>query len=171
MRAHILSFVAERESRRGSWTVRLGGKEKAPKGEAMAGGMDVHKNRYVEEWAAARENLEKTFRFNRRTLTLATIFGIVVPYVTYRGIVAEFVSFVPSRPLPHWTFYFFTLSWIYLQLSVVQEWKSKLKSDSETREFQNSLVLFYRFLLLRGFTFFFLMCNITRVLWSYPTFL
>ncbi|KAH9531502.1 hypothetical protein CY35_19G041600 [Sphagnum magellanicum] len=56
----------------------------------MAGGMDVHKNRYVEEWAAARENLEKTFRFNRRTLTLATIFGIVVPYVTYRGIVAEF---------------------------------------------------------------------------------
>jgi hypothetical protein len=50
---------------------------------------------------SARENLEKTFRFNRRTLTLATIFGIVVPYVTYRGIVAEFVSFVRSLPLPH----------------------------------------------------------------------
>ncbi|CAK9219389.1 unnamed protein product [Sphagnum troendelagicum] len=56
----------------------------------MAGGMEVHKNRYVEDWGTARENLEKTFRFNRRTLTLAIIFGIAVPYVTYRGIVAEF---------------------------------------------------------------------------------
>ncbi len=64
----------------------------------MAGGMEVHKNRYVEDWGAARENLEKTFRFNRRTLPLAIIFGIAVPYVTYRGIVADFVSLVSSLP-------------------------------------------------------------------------
>jgi hypothetical protein len=70
--------------------------------------MEVHKNRYVEDWGAARENLEKTFRFNRRTLPLAIIFGIAVPYVTYRGIVADFVSLVsslpsslPKPPFPH----------------------------------------------------------------------
>lgn len=82
----------------------------------MAGGMEVHKNRYVEDWGTARENLEKTFRFNRRTLPLAIIFGLAVPYVTYRGIVADFVSLVSSLPpslpkppfshfccLPHWS--------------------------------------------------------------------
>lgn len=58
----------------------------------MAGGMDVHRNKYIEEWGTARENLEKTFRFSRRNITLAVIFGIAVPYITYQGITGEFVS-------------------------------------------------------------------------------
>lgn len=84
----------------------------------MAGGMEVHKNRYVEDWGTARENLEKTFRFNRRTLPLAIIFGIAVPYVTYRGIVADFVSLVsslpPSLPKPPFPHFCCLLHWSQL---------------------------------------------------------
>ncbi|KAG0615048.1 hypothetical protein M758_5G010400 [Ceratodon purpureus] len=57
---------------------------------AMAGGMDLHKNVHIENWGAARENLEKTFRFTRRNITLALIFGIAVPFVTYQGVTGEF---------------------------------------------------------------------------------
>jgi hypothetical protein len=35
---------------------------------AMAGGMEVNKNKYIEEWGTARENLEKNFRWTRRNL-------------------------------------------------------------------------------------------------------
>lgn len=66
--------------------------------DEMAGGMEVHGNKFVEEWGSARENLEKTFRFTRRNITLALVFGIAVPYITYQGVVGEFVSgFLPSR--------------------------------------------------------------------------
>lgn len=58
----------------------------------MAGGMDLHKNPHIEEWATKRENLEKTFRFNRRTLSLFLVFGVALPVVIYRGSIAEFVS-------------------------------------------------------------------------------
>ena len=62
------------------------------RGVEMAGGLDVHKNKYVEDWGTARENLEKSFRFTRKNVTLALIFGIAVPFITYKGITGEFVS-------------------------------------------------------------------------------
>lgn len=68
----------------------------------MAGGLDVHKNKYVEDWGTARENLEKSFRFTRKNITLALIFGIAVPFITYKGITGEFVS-----------------TWVVLNLSVL----------------------------------------------------
>ncbi|KAJ7531310.1 hypothetical protein O6H91_14G039700 [Diphasiastrum complanatum] len=56
----------------------------------MAGGMEVKKNVHVEEWGAHRENLEKFFRFNRRTIGYGVFFGIAVPLILYKGIVMEF---------------------------------------------------------------------------------
>ncbi|KAL2652543.1 hypothetical protein R1flu_020671 [Riccia fluitans] len=56
----------------------------------MAGGMDVHKNKFIEQWATNRENLEYVFRFNRRTVPICVFFGMIVPFVTYQGITAEF---------------------------------------------------------------------------------
>eukprot|EP00897_Mesotaenium_endlicherianum_P001265 jgi/Mesen1/1166/ME000124S00203 len=56
----------------------------------MAGGLDVHKNKFVEEWGARRENLEKAFRFNRKTLPIVLTFGVAVPYLVYKGCIAEF---------------------------------------------------------------------------------
>lgn len=58
----------------------------------MAGGMSVTKNKYVEDWGTMRENLEKRFKFNRKTLPLAIIFGVTLPILIYRGSVGEFVS-------------------------------------------------------------------------------
>ena len=57
----------------------------------MAGGMDVHTNKHVEAWGHMRENLEKTFRFNRKTLPLALVFGVATPLALYALTVAEFV--------------------------------------------------------------------------------
>ncbi|RVW15726.1 putative ribonuclease H protein [Vitis vinifera] len=57
----------------------------------MGGGMEAHKNKFIEEWGAARENLEYNFRWTRRNLVLAGIFGVAVPILVYRGIVKEFV--------------------------------------------------------------------------------
>ncbi|CAI7747672.1 unnamed protein product [Closterium sp. NIES-53] len=57
---------------------------------AMAGGLDVHKNKYIEDWGTRRENLEKIFRFNRRTLSIAALAIVVLPVVVYRGTIAEF---------------------------------------------------------------------------------
>lgn len=53
--------------------------------------MEAHKNKFIEEWGAARENLEYNFRWTRRNLVLAGIFGVAVPILVYRGIVKEFV--------------------------------------------------------------------------------
>lgn len=57
----------------------------------MGGGMEANKNRWVEEWGAARENLEHNFRWTRRNFAIIGIFGIVVPVLVYKGIVREFV--------------------------------------------------------------------------------
>lgn len=57
----------------------------------MAGGMEANKNRFIEEWGAARENLEYNFRWTRRNLALVGIFGIAIPVFIYKGIVKEFV--------------------------------------------------------------------------------
>ncbi|EYU29632.1 hypothetical protein MIMGU_mgv1a017385mg [Erythranthe guttata] len=59
----------------------------------MGGGMEMRKNHWIEEWATARENLEHHFRWTRRNLALAGIFGIAVPVLVYKGIVKDFVSF------------------------------------------------------------------------------
>ena len=59
----------------------------------MAGGMDVKKNHFIEDYGARRENLEKVFRFNGRTLTMSLAFGVAIPVLVYMASVAEFVSF------------------------------------------------------------------------------
>ncbi|XP_024048017.1 uncharacterized protein LOC18055512 isoform X1 [Citrus clementina] len=56
----------------------------------MGGGMEANKNRFIEEWGAARENLEHNFRWTRRNLALVGLFGIAVPVFIYKGIVKEF---------------------------------------------------------------------------------
>lgn len=58
----------------------------------MGGGMEYNKNKWIEEWGAARENLELNFRWSRRNLALVGIFGIAIPVLIYKGIVKEFVS-------------------------------------------------------------------------------
>ncbi|KAA0058164.1 Pre T-cell antigen receptor alpha [Cucumis melo var. makuwa] len=57
----------------------------------MGGGMGAHKNKFIEDWSTARENLEYNFRWTRRNLAIVGIFGIAVPYLVYKGIVREFV--------------------------------------------------------------------------------
>jgi hypothetical protein len=62
----------------------------------MGGGMEVNKNKWIEEWNAGRENLELNFRFTRRSLAIIGLFGLAVPILVYKGIVREFVSFPPD---------------------------------------------------------------------------
>lgn len=57
----------------------------------MGGGMEAHKNRFIEDWGTARENLEHNFRWTRRNFALVGIFGIALPLLVYKGIVREFV--------------------------------------------------------------------------------
>lgn len=54
--------------------------------------MDVNKNKYIEDWNLARENLEHNFRWTRRNFAIVGIFGIAVPVLIYKGIVREFVK-------------------------------------------------------------------------------
>ncbi|KAI9198783.1 hypothetical protein LWI28_022062 [Acer negundo] len=56
----------------------------------MGGGMEANKNRFIEEWGSARENLEHNFRWTRRNFALIGIFGIAIPIFVYKGIVKEF---------------------------------------------------------------------------------
>uniref|UniRef100_A0A0D3EU16 Uncharacterized protein n=1 Tax=Oryza barthii TaxID=65489 RepID=A0A0D3EU16_9ORYZ len=56
----------------------------------MGGGMEVHKNKWIEEWNAGRENLEFNFRWTRRSLAVVGLFGLAVPILVYKGIVREF---------------------------------------------------------------------------------
>jgi hypothetical protein len=61
-------------------------------------------NKFVEANGAAREVLEKGFRFTPRNLGIFAVFGIAVPVIIYKGCVNEFVraqeigfpSFFPS---------------------------------------------------------------------------
>ncbi|KAG5037603.1 hypothetical protein JHK82_018416 [Glycine max] len=61
----------------------------------MGGGMEANKNKFIEDWGTARENLEFNFRWTRRNLALVGIFGIAIPVLVYKGIVREFD---PVRP-------------------------------------------------------------------------
>ncbi|CAL0323155.1 unnamed protein product [Lupinus luteus] len=56
----------------------------------MAGGMEVRKNKHIEDWGTARENLELNFRWTRRNLALFGIFAIALPCLVYKGVVREF---------------------------------------------------------------------------------
>ncbi|KAK8601446.1 hypothetical protein V6N13_058846 [Hibiscus sabdariffa] len=56
----------------------------------MGGGMEANKNRFIEDWSSARENLEHNFRWTRRNFALVGIFGIAIPVLVYKGIVREF---------------------------------------------------------------------------------
>ena len=53
--------------------------------------MEAQKNRFIEDWGSARENLEHNFRWTRRNFALVGIFGIAIPLLVYKGIVREFV--------------------------------------------------------------------------------
>lgn len=59
--------------------------------------MEANKNKFIEDWGTARENLEFNFRWTRRNLALVGIFGIAIPVLVYKGIVREFVS--PLSPI------------------------------------------------------------------------
>jgi len=58
----------------------------------MGGGMETNKNKFIEDWGSARENLEHNFRWTRRNFALIGIFGIALPIIVYKGIVKDFVS-------------------------------------------------------------------------------
>lgn len=60
--------------------------------------MEANKNRFIEEWGAARETLEHNFRWTRRNLALVGLFGIAVPVFIYKGIVKEFVISLSRFP-------------------------------------------------------------------------
>ncbi|KAL0308327.1 UNVERIFIED_CONTAM: hypothetical protein Sradi_5775000 [Sesamum radiatum] len=78
----------------------------------MGGGMEANKNRWIEDWSTARENLELNFRWTRRNLALVGIFGVAVPILVYKGIVKEFVVFLPHflyDDIPWFSFYFIYL--------------------------------------------------------------
>lgn len=64
----------------------------------MGGGMETNKNRFIEDWSSARENLEHNFRWTRRNLALVGIFGIAIPVLVYKGIVREFVFSLLPHP-------------------------------------------------------------------------
>lgn len=64
--------------------------EESSSSSKMGGGMEAKKNKYIEDWGTARENLEHNFRWSRRNLLLVGIFGIALPVLVYKGIVKEF---------------------------------------------------------------------------------
>ncbi|WZZ39638.1 hypothetical protein YC2023_035897 [Brassica napus] len=57
----------------------------------MGGGMETNKNKFIEDWGSARENLEHNFRWTRRNFALIGIFGIALPIIVYKGIVKDFI--------------------------------------------------------------------------------
>ncbi|CAF2096371.1 unnamed protein product [Brassica napus] len=57
----------------------------------MGGGMETNKNKFIEDWGSARENLEHNFRWTRRNFALTGIFGIALPILVYKGVVKDFI--------------------------------------------------------------------------------
>jgi len=52
--------------------------------QRFAGDLPVKTNKYVEDLATKRENIEHEFKWNSRTLTNIAIFAGVVPFVIYK---------------------------------------------------------------------------------------
>ncbi|GMQ06769.1 hypothetical protein CsSME_00051221 [Camellia sinensis var. sinensis] len=67
----------------------------------MGGGMETNKNRFIEEWGSARENLELNFRWTRRNFALVGLFGIAIPILVYKGIVRDFHMQDDDAGRPH----------------------------------------------------------------------
>eukprot|EP00740_Mantoniella_antarctica_P024962 CAMPEP_0198678486 /NCGR_PEP_ID=MMETSP1468-20131203/953_1 /TAXON_ID=1461545 /ORGANISM="Mantoniella sp, Strain CCMP1436" /LENGTH=77 /DNA_ID=CAMNT_0044415921 /DNA_START=60 /DNA_END=293 /DNA_ORIENTATION=- len=51
---------------------------------------DVKQNAFIEANGYAREVVEKTFRLSPKSIGIAAIFGVAVPFLIYKGIVMEF---------------------------------------------------------------------------------
>jgi hypothetical protein len=51
----------------------------------------IHTNRFIESHGAAREVIERTFKFTPRSIGLIAVFGVFVPVLIYRGAVKDFV--------------------------------------------------------------------------------
>ncbi|KAG6431586.1 hypothetical protein SASPL_109665 [Salvia splendens] len=88
----------------------------------MGGGMETNKNRWIEDWATNRENLEHHFRWTRRNLALVGIFGVAVPILVYKGVVKEFElvgNITPFIVFGSWTSCPFTSEGVHWTLSVV----------------------------------------------------
>lgn len=79
----------------------------------MGGGMEANKNKWIEEWGSARENLEHNFRWTRRNFALVGIFGIALPVLVYKGIVKEFV------PLSLYIYVYIVYFHLFILLSIV----------------------------------------------------
>ena len=54
-------------------------------------------NVHIETWGAARENIEHSFRFNKRTMAVVALAGLAFPYVVYQVTKMEQVR---PRPPP-----------------------------------------------------------------------
>lgn len=52
--------------------------------------LPTHKNPYVEAWYDAREDMEMTATITGPMLAKGFFWGLLLPYVVYEGIVAEF---------------------------------------------------------------------------------
>ena len=63
-------------------------------------------NKFVEANGAAREVLEKGFRFTPRNLGIFAVFGIAVPVIIYKGCVNEFVRAQEKRSASRVQFFF-----------------------------------------------------------------
>lgn len=60
---------------------------------AMVRDMGVRKNIHIEDWASRRENLEHVFKYSKGNWARLAVWGVAVPFLFYKGICAEFVSF------------------------------------------------------------------------------
>ncbi|XP_013752418.2 uncharacterized protein BNAA05G11280D [Brassica napus] len=67
----------------------------------MGGGMETNKNKFIEDWGSARENLEHNFRWTRRNFALIGIFGIALPILVYKGVVKDFHMQDEDAGRPH----------------------------------------------------------------------
>jgi len=56
------------------------------------GNLPVKSNKYVEDFGARRETIEKEFQWDGQTLRRIGLWGLLVPYGIYRMMVYEFDS-------------------------------------------------------------------------------
>ena len=52
--------------------------------QRFAGDLPCKTNKYIEEMATRRENIEREFKWDTRTLTNIAIFAGVVPFLVYK---------------------------------------------------------------------------------------
>lgn len=56
------------------------------------GNLPVKSNKYVEDFGARRETIEKEFQWDGQTVRRIALWGVLVPYGIYRMMVYEFDS-------------------------------------------------------------------------------